>query len=233
MKILVPIKRVPDPQTNISVKGDGTGIVTDNVKFVINPFCEIALEEALRIKEQQGGAEVVLVSIGQKVAQEQLRTGLAMGADRAILVLSDDELDAATTAALLAKLVDQEKPELVLAGKQAIDDDANQTGQIHASMHDWPQATFASKVEFSGDKKDVTVTREVDGGLETVAFTLPGIMKARKKELKEIPLAELGVDAKPRVKTHKVSPPPKRAAGRKVETVQELVNLLHTEAKLI
>ena len=233
MKILVPIKRVPDPQTNISVKPDGTGIVTDNVKFVINPFCEIALEEALRIKEQQGGAEVVLVSIGQKVAQEQLRTGLAMGADRAILVLSDGELDPATTASLLAKLVDQEKPELVLAGKQAIDDDANQTGQILAALLDWPQATFASKVEFSVDKKEVTVTREVDGGLEVVAFALPGIMKARKKELKEIPLADLGVDASPRVKTIKLAPPPKRAAGRKVETVQELVNLLHTEAKLI
>jgi electron transfer flavoprotein beta subunit len=250
VKILVPIKRVPDPQTNISVKGDGTGIVTDNVKFVINPFCEIALEEALRIKENQGGAEVVVISIGDKVAQEQLRTGLAMGADRAILVLAEG-IDPATTADVLAKLVAQENPELVLLGKQAIDDDANQTGQILAALLDWPQATFASKVEFSGDKKEVTVTREVDGGLEVVAFalpgvittdlrlnepryaSLPGIMKARKKELKEIPLADLGVDAKPRVKTLKLSPPPKRAAGRKVETVQELVNLLHTEAKLI
>ncbi|MEW6267970.1 MAG: electron transfer flavoprotein subunit beta/FixA family protein [Thermodesulfobacteriota bacterium] len=251
MKILVPIKRVPDPQTNISVKADGSGIVTDNVKFVINPFCEIALEEALRIKENQGGAEVVLVSIGHKVAQEQLRTGLAMGADRAILVLSETELDPAVTASVLKKLVEQESPDLVLLGKQAIDDDANQTGQILAAMLDWPQATFASKVEFSGDKKEVTVTREVDGGLEQVAFalpgiitsdlrlnepryaSLPGIMKARKKELKEIPLAELAGDAAPRVKTLKLAPPPKRAAGRKVETVQELVNLLHTEAKLI
>lgn len=250
MKILVPIKRVPDPQTNISVKGDGTGIVTDNVKFVINPFCEIALEEALRIKESQGGAEVVVISIGDKVAQEQLRTGLAMGADRAILVLAE-EIDSATTANVLAKLVAQESPDLVLLGKQAIDDDANQTGQILAALLDWPQGTFASKVEFSGDKKEVTVTREVDGGLEVVAFalpgiittdlrlnepryaSLPGIMKARKKELKEIPLAELGIDAKPRVKTLKLAPPPKRAAGRKVETVQELVNLLHTEAKKI
>jgi len=251
VKILVPIKRVPDPQTNISVKGDGTGIVTDNVKFVINPFCEIALEEALRIKESQGGAEVVLVSIGQKVAQEQLRTGLAMGADRATILVLAEEIDSSTTANVLAKLVAQESPDLVLLGKQAIDDDANQTGQILAALLDWPQGTFASKVEFSGDKKEITVTREVDGGLETVAFalpgivttdlrlnepryaSLPGIMKARKKELKEIPLAELGVDAAPRVKTHKLSPPPKRAAGRKVETVQELVNLLHTEAKLI
>jgi electron transfer flavoprotein beta subunit len=251
VKILVPIKRVPDPQTNISVKPDGTGIVTENVKFVINPFCEIALEEALRIKEKQGGAEVVLVSIGQKVSQEQLRTGLAMGGDRAILILSETEVEPAMTARLLAKIVDQEKPDLILAGKQAIDDDANQTGQLLAALLDWPQATFASKVEFSDDKKEVTVTREVDGGLEVVAFalpglitadlrlnepryaSLPGIMKARKKELKEIPLADLGVDAAPRVKTLKLSPPRKRAAGRKVETVQELVNLLHTEAKLI
>jgi electron transfer flavoprotein beta subunit len=250
VKILVPIKRVPDPQTNISVKPDGSGIVTDNVKFVINPFCEIALEEALRIKESQGGAEVVLVSVGGKVAQEQLRTGLAMGADRAILVIAEQELDPATTGVVLQKIAENEKPELILMGKQAIDDDANQTGQTLASILDWPQATFASKVEFSGDKKEVTVTREVDGGLETVSFalpgiittdlrlnepryaSLPGIMKARKKELKEIPLAEFGVGA-PLVKTVKIDPPPKRAGGRKVETVQELVSLLHTEAKLI
>ena len=251
MKILVPIKRVPDPQTNIAVKPDGTGIVTDNVKFVINPFCEIALEEALRIKENQGGAEVVLVSIGAKVTQEQLRTGLAMGADRAILVLADGELDPATTAEVLKKIVESESPDIVLAGKQAIDDDANQTGQLLAAALDWPQATFASKVEFSGDKKEVTVTREVDGGLEVVAFalpgiittdlrlnepryaSLPGIMKARKKELKEIPIAEFGVSGDHKVKTLKLSPPSKRSAGRKVETVQELVGLLHTEAKLI
>jgi len=251
VKILVPIKRVPDPQTNISVKPDGSGIVTDNVKYVINPFCEIALEEALRIKEKQGGAEVVLVSIGQKVAQEQLRTGLAMGADRDILVLSDGELDSSATARVLAKIAGDEKPDLILLGKQAIDDDANQVGQILAATFDWPQATFASKVEFSADKKEVTVTREVDGGLETVSFalpgiitsdlrlnepryaSLPGIMKARKKELKEIPVADLGVDVSPRVKMLKLTPPPKRSGGRKVESVQELVNLLHTEVKII
>ncbi|MFM7143127.1 MAG: electron transfer flavoprotein subunit beta/FixA family protein [Alphaproteobacteria bacterium] len=251
MKILVPIKRVPDPQTNISVKPDGSGIVTDNVKFVINPFCEIALEEGLRIKEQQGGAEVVLVSIGPKVTQEQLRTGLAMGADRAVLVVAEEDLDPATAAVVLKKIVEAESPDLVLAGKQSIDDDANQVGQILASSLDWPQATFASKVEFSGDKKEVTVTREVDGGLEQVAFalpgvitvdlrlnepryaSLPGIMKARKKELKEVPLADYGVAGAAKVKTHKMAPPPKRSAGRKVETVQELVGLLHTEAKLI
>jgi len=251
VKILVPIKRVPDPQTTINVKADGSGIVTDNVKFVINPFCEIALEEALRIKEQQGGAEVVLVSIGQKVTQEQLRTGLAMGADRAILVGTDDAVEPALAAAVLKKLIEQEQPDLVMLGKQAIDGDSNQTGQLLAAALDWPQATFASKVVFSDDKKEITVTREVDGGLETVAFalpgivttdlrlnepryaSLPGIMKARKKELKEIPLAELGIDTAPRVKTVKIQPPPKRQGGRKVESVQELVNLLHTEAKLI
>jgi len=251
VKILVPIKRVPDPQTNIAVKPDGSGIVTDNVKFVINPFCEIALEEALRVKEQQGGAEVVLVSIGPKVTQEQLRTGLAMGADRAMLVVAEEELDPATAATVLKKIVEAESPDLVLAGKQSIDDDANQVGQILASSLDWPQATFASKVEFSADKKEVTVTREVDGGLEQVAFalpgivttdlrlnepryaSLPGIMKARKKELKEVPLADYGVAGAAKVKTHKMAPPPKRSAGRKVETVQELVGLLHTEAKLI
>jgi electron transfer flavoprotein beta subunit len=219
VKILVPIKRVPDPQTTINVKGDGSGIVTDNVKFVINPFCEIAVEEALRIKENQGGAEVVLVSIGQKVSQEQLRTGLAMGADRAILVLGDDAVEPALAAAVLKKVVEQEQPDMVLLGKQAIDDDSNQTGQLLAAALDWPQATFASKVVFSDDKKEITVTREVDGGLET--------------ELKEIPLAELGVAATPRVKTVKIEPPPKRQGGRKVESVQELVQLLHTEAKLI
>jgi len=251
VKILVPIKRVPDPQTTINVKADGSGIVTDNVKFVINPFCEIAIEEALRIKENQGGAEVVLVSIGQKVSQEQLRTGLAMGADRAILVGTDDAVEPALAAAVLKKLIEQEQPDLVMLGKQAIDGDSNQTGQLLAAALDWPQATFASKVVFSDDKKEITVTREVDGGLETVAFalpgivttdlrlnepryaSLPGIMKARKKELKEIPLAELGIDASPRVKTVKIQPPPKRQGGRKVESVQELVNLLHTEAKLI
>jgi electron transfer flavoprotein beta subunit len=251
VKILVPIKRVPDPQTTINVKADASGIVTDNVKFVINPFCEIAIEEALRIKEAQGGAEVVLVSIGQKVSQEQLRTGLAMGGDRAILVVTDDAVEPALAAAVLRKLVEQEQPDLVLLGKQAIDDDANQTGQLLAAALDWPQATFASKVVFSDDKKEVTVTREVDGGLETIAFalpgivttdlrlnepryaSLPGIMKARKKELKEIPLADLSVDAAARVKTVKIAPPPKRQGGRKVESVQELVQLLHTEAKLI
>ena len=251
MKILVPIKRVPDPQTNIVVKPDGSGIAEDNVKFVINPFCEIAIEEALRIKENQGDAEVVLVSIGDAVCQEQLRTGLAMGADRAILVVADKLLDPATTTEVLAKIVADEQPELIMLGKQSIDDDANQTGQLLASTLDWPQATFASKVEFSDDKSEVSVTREVDGGLETLAFnlpgiittdlrlnepryaSLPGIMKARKKELKEIPLAEAGASDSLQVETLNLVPPAVREAGKTVETVEELVELLHSEAKMI
>jgi electron transfer flavoprotein beta subunit len=251
VKILVPIKRVPDPQTNIVVKPDGSGIVEDNVKFVINPFCEIAIEEALRIKENQGDAEVILISIGDAVCQEQLRTGLAMGADRAILVVADKPLDPATTTEVLAKIVADEQPELVLLGKQSIDDDANQTGQLLASTLDWPQATFASKIEFSDDKSEVTVTREVDGGLEAIAFSLPGIvttdlrlnepryaslpgiMKARKKEMKEIPLAEAGASDSLQVETLTLVPPTVREAGKIVETVDELVELLHSEAKLI
>jgi electron transfer flavoprotein beta subunit len=251
VKILVAAKRVPDPNATIKVRPDGTGIVTDNLKYVVNPFCEIAIEEALRIKEKHGGAEVVLASIGAQVSQEQLRTGLAMGADRAILVLADGDVEPIAVARVLQKLVEQESPDLVLMGKQAIDDDSNVVGQMLAEMLGWGQATFASEIKFADDKGSAVVTREVDGGLEDINVTLPaiitadlrlnepryaslpGIMKARKKELKEIPLAELGVDAAPRVKTKKLAPPPKRDAGRKVETVQELVNLLHTEAKLI
>ena len=251
MKILVPIKRVPDPQTNIQVRPDGSGIVTDNVKFVINPFCEIAVEEALRIKEKRADAEVIVLSIGGKESQEQLRTALAMGSDRAILVLVDGPQDPATAAAVMHKIVEQEQPKLVLAGKQAIDDDANQTGQLLAAMLDWPQATNASKLEIAADGGEATVTREVDGGLETLAFplpavvttdlrlnepryaSLPGIMKARKKELREIPLAELGLGDTTKVKTVAISAPSKRQAGKKVESVAELVSLLHTEAKII
>jgi len=248
VKILVPIKRVPDPATTIRVLPDGSGIATDNVKWVINPFDEIAIEEALRIKEKQGG-EVVLITIGQSTWQEQLRTGLAMGADRAILIKNDAALDSLALARILAKVIGDENPELVLLGKQAIDDDSNQVGQMLAEMLGWPQATFASKVEFA-DKK-VTVTREVDGGLETIAFnlpavvttdlrlnepryaSLPGIMKARKKELKEIPADSLGVDLAPKLKIKTLAAPPKRQAGRKVGSVQELVQVLHTEAKVI
>lgn len=248
MKILVPIKRVPDPATTIRVLPDGSGIATDNVKWVINPFDEIAIEEALRIKEKLSG-EVVLATVGQSAWQEQLRTGLAMGADRAILVKHDGALDSLAIARILAKVISDEKPELVLLGKQAIDDDSNQVGQMLAEMLGWPQATFASKVEFADQK--VTVTREVDGGLEAIAFnlpavittdlrlnepryaSLPGIMKARKKELKEVPAESLGVDLVAKLKVKTLAAPPKRQAGKKVGSVQELVQVLHTEAKVI
>jgi electron transfer flavoprotein beta subunit len=251
VKILVTAKRVPDPETVIKIAPDGAGIATDNVKWVINPFDEIAIEEALRIKEKVAGSEVVLVSIGQKAAQEQLRTGLAMGADRAILVLSDEPLEPLAVARVLQKLADQEKPDLILMGKQAIDDDANCAGQMLAELLGWPQATFASKVELAGDQKGAKVTREVDGGLETIGVplpaivtadlrlnepryaSLPGIMKARKKELKEIPVAQLGADVAPRVKVVKLETPPKRQAGRKLGSVQELVQVLHNEVKVI
>ena len=250
MKTLVTVKRVPDPETTIRVKPDGSGIVTDNVKYVINPFDEIAIEEALRIKEKLSG-EVILVSIGAKVVTEQLRTGLAMGADRAVLILCEQELDSLAVARVLAKLIEYEKPELVLMGKQAIDDDSNQAGQMLAALLGWPQATFASKVELAADQKSVQVTREVDGGLETVGFalpgiitadlrlnepryaSLPGIMKARKKEIKEVAIADLGADVTPRLKVLKLEPPAKKQAGKKLETVQALVDSLHTEAKVI
>jgi electron transfer flavoprotein beta subunit len=248
VKILVPIKRVPDPATTIRVLPDGSGIATDNVKWVINPFCEIAIEEALRIKEKQTG-EVILLSVGQTTWQEQLRTGLAMGADRAILVKTDAALDQLAIARIIAKVAGDEKPDLIILGKQAIDDDSNQVGQIVAETLGWPQATFASKVEFAGDK--CTVIREVDGGLETIAFklpglittdlrlnepryaSLPGIMKARKKELKEIAADSLGVELAPKLKIKRLDAPPKRQAGRRVASVEELVQVLHTEAKAI
>jgi electron transfer flavoprotein beta subunit len=265
VKILVTVKRVPDPNAAIKVKPDGSGIVTDNLKYVINPFDEIAIEEALRLKDKSGGAEVVLLSIGGKVSSEQLRTGLAMGADRAMLVLAEQELDSLAVARILQKVVGDEKADLVLMGKQAIDDDANQAGQMLAALLGWPQATFASKTEsleseaekqgvpgiVLEDGKGAKVIREVDGGLETLQVplpavitvdlrlntpryaSLPGIMKARKKELKEIPVASLGVDVTPKLKVLKLEPPPKRQAGRKVGSVQELVQVLHNEAKVI
>ena len=251
MKILVPAKRVPDPNSTIKVKPDGSGIVTDGLKWVINPFDEIAIEEALRIKEKLSGSEVVLVGIGSKASSEQLRTGLAMGADRAMLVVTDDALDSLAVARVLQKIVTDEKADLVLMGKQAIDADSNQAGQMLAELLGWPQATFASKIELGADQKNAKVTREVDGGLEVLEValpaiitadlrlnepryaSLPGIMKARKKELKEIPLASVGVDTAPRLKVLKMDPPPKRQGGRKVETVQDLVNALHSEAKVI
>ncbi len=251
MKVLVTVKRVPDPETTIRVKSDGSGIETDNIKYVINPFDEIALEEALRIKEKLGSGEVVLVSIGDSVVTEQLRTGLAMGADRAILVGCDQDLDSLAVARILAKIVEEESPQLVLMGKQAIDDDANQAGQMLAALLGWPQATFASEVVLSDDQQAVKVTREVDGGLETIGFalpgiitsdlrlnepryaSLPGIMKARKKEIKEVAAADLGADITPRLTIDSLEPPTQKEAGKKVETVEELIGLLHDEAKVI
>ena len=251
MKVLVTVKRVPDPETTIRVKSDGSGIETDNIKYVINPFDEIALEEALRLKEKLGSGEVVLVSIGDRVVTEQLRTGLAMGADRAILVGCDQDLDSLAVARILAKIVEDESPQLVLMGKQAIDDDANQAGQMLAALLGWPQATFASEVVLSDDQQAVKVTREVDGGLETIGFalpgiitsdlrlnepryaSLPGIMKARKKEIREIVATDLGVDIAPRLTINSLEPPTQKEAGKKVETVEELIGLLHDEAKVI
>ena len=251
MKILVTAKRGPDPETIIKITSDGTGIATEGVKWVVNPFDEIAIEEALRIKEKVAGTETIVVSIGSKTAQEQLRTALAMGIDRAILVVAETALDPLAVARVLAKLVEMEKPDLVITGKQAIDDDSNCAGQMLAELLHWPQATFASKVEVAGDQKSGKVTREVDGGLETIGVplpavvtadlrlnepryaSLPGIMKARKKELKEILVADLGVDVTPRVTIVRLETPPKRQGGRKVASVQELVQVLHNEAKVI
>jgi electron transfer flavoprotein beta subunit len=248
VKILVPVKRVPDPATTIRVLPDGSGIATDNVKFVINPFDEIAIEEGLRLREKHTG-EVILLSVGQTTWQEQLRTGLAMGADRAILVKNEQPLDSLAIAHVMAKIVEDEKPDLVVIGKQAIDDDSNQVGQMLAEMLGWPQATFASKLEIADGK--CTVVREADGGLQTIAFalpavittdlrlnepryaSLPGIMKARKKPFKEVAIDSLGVDLAPKLKIKTLTAPEKRQAGRKVGSVEELVAVLHTEAKVI
>jgi electron transfer flavoprotein beta subunit len=250
VKIIVAIKPVPNPDEKVKIKPDGSGVVLDNVKMVINPFCEIAVEEGLRIKEKQGG-EVVILSVGPKEGEQQIRTALAMGADRAILVETGKGLDSLAVAKYMAKAVEQEKPDLVLLGKQAVDDDNNQVGQILAAILSWPQATFASKVEFVADGKKAHVTREVDGGLETIEVplpaivttdlrlnepryaSLPGIMKARKKELKAIPGASLGVDATPKVRVLFLSAPKERAGGRKVADVAELVAKLKNEAKVL
>ncbi len=250
MKVLVAIKPVPNPDEKVKIKGDGSGIVLDNIKMVVNPFCEIAVEEALRIREKQGG-EVVIVTVGPKEGEQQVRTALAMGADRAVLVESGTDLDSLALAKVLAKVVESEKPGIVLMGKQSVDDDNNQVGQILSAVLGWPQATFASKVEFSADGGKANVTREVDGGLETIEVTLPaivttdlrlnepryaslpGIMKAKKKEMKVVPVASLGVDVTPKVKVLKYIPPKPRAGGGRVADVLELVGKLKNEAKVI
>ena len=249
MKVLVPVKRVVDYNVKVRVKADETDVDLSNVKMSMNPFDEIAVEEAVRLKEKGIATEVVAVSCGPAACQDTLRSAMAMGADRGILVDTDDELQPLAVAKLLKAICEKEGPSLLICGKQAIDDDSNQTGQMLAALMDWPQATFASKVELASDK--VTVTREIDGGLETLAMalpavvttdlrlnepryaTLPNIMKAKKKPLDTIAADSLGVDVAPRLKTVKVSEPPKRAGGVKVADVADLINKLRNEAKVI
>ncbi|WP_419899815.1 electron transfer flavoprotein subunit beta/FixA family protein [Roseomonas sp. USHLN139] len=248
MKLLVPVKRVVDYNVKVRVKADGTGVETANVKMSMNPFDEIAVEEAVRLKEKGGATEIVAVSIGPAQAQEQLRTALAMGADRAILVEAEGT-EPLAVAKLLKALVEREQPGLVILGKQAIDDDMNATGQMLAALLGWAQGTFASKLEIAGET--AKVTREVDGGLETVSLklpaivttdlrlnepryaSLPNIMKARKKPLETLKPGDLGVDVTPRLTVLKVEEPPKRQAGVKVGSVAELVSKLRNEAKVI
>ena len=249
MKVLVPVKRVVDYNVKVRVKSDGSGVDIANVKMSMNPFDEIAVEEATRLKEKGAATEVIAVSCGVTQCQETLRTAMAIGADRGILVETAEELQPLAVAKLLKALVDKEGPQLVILGKQAIDDDCNQTGQMLAALLGWPQATFASKVEIAGEK--ATVSREVDGGIETLSIslpaivttdlrlnepryvTLPNIMKAKKKQLDTFKPEDLGVDVKPRIKTLKVSEPPKRGAGVKVADVAALVDKLKNEAKVL
>ena len=249
MKILVPVKRVVDYNVKIRVKADQSGVELANVKMAMNPFDEIAVEEAVRLKEAGKATEIVAVSAGPAQCQETLRTAMAIGADRGILVESDADLQPLAVAKLLKALVDKEQPQLVILGKQAIDDDSNQTGQMLAALLGWPQATFASKVEVGGD--GVQVTREIDGGLETLALplpavittdlrlnepryaTLPNIMKAKKKPLETVKPAELGVDVAPRLTTLKVVEPAARSAGIRVADVAQLIDKLKNEAKVL
>ena len=249
MKLLVPVKRVIDYNVKVRVKSDNTGVETSNIKMSMNPFDEIAVEEAVRMKEAGTAAEIIAVSMGVQQCQETIRTALAMGADRGIHVKCDDELQPLAVAKLLKALVDKESPDLVILGKQAIDDDSNQTGQMLAALLDWPQGTFASGVELSEGK--ARVIREVDGGLETIEIdlpaiittdlrlnepryaSLPNIMKAKKKPIEEMTPDELGIDVAPRLTTLKVEEPPKREAGVMVESVAELVDKLKNEAKVI
>mgnify|MGYP001358074703 CR=1 FL=1 len=249
MKILVPVKRVVDYNVKVRVKSDGSGVDIANVKMSMNPFDEIAVEEAMRLKESGVVTEVVAVSCGVTQCQETLRTAMAIGADRAILVECADELQPLAVAKLLKALADKEQPGLVILGKQAIDDDCNQTGQMLAALAGWPQATFASKVEIAGDSANVT--REIDGGLETIKVrlpaivttdlrlnepryaTLPNIMKAKKKPLDTYKPADLGVDVTPRLTTLKVAEPPKRSAGELVADIAQLVDKLKNVAKVL
>jgi len=249
MKVLVPVKRVVDYNVKVRVKADGTGVETANVKMSMNPFDEIAVEEAVRLKEAGAAAEIIAISVGPVQCQETLRTALAIGADRAILVETAVEAQPLAVAKILKAIVAREQPGLVIMGKQAIDDDSNQTGQMLAALLNWSQATFASKVKVSGNALEVT--REVDGGLETLSVnlpavvttdlrlnepryvTLPNIMKAKKKPFETLTPDALGVDVAPRLKTLKVQEPPKRSAGQMVKSVPELVQKLKNEAKVI
>ncbi len=249
MRILVPVKRVVDYNVKIRVKGDGSGIELANIKMSMNPFDEIAVEEAIRLKEKGIATEVVAVTIGEKKCEETLRTALAVGVDRAIHVVTDQRIEPLAAAKMLQAIVGRENVDLVIAGKQAIDDDANQTGQMLAGLLGWPQATFASKVEIANG--EATVTREVDGGLMTIAVKLPAvittdlrlnepryaklpdIMKARSKPLVVLTTEELGVDTTPRMKIIKLEEPAKRKGGGKVKDVAELVDKLRNEAKVI
>ena len=249
MKVLVGVKRVVDANVKVRVKGDGTGVETANVKMSMNPFDEIGVEEAIRLKERGVASEVVAVSAGAAACQETLRTALAMGADRGVLIETGAELQPLAVAKLLKAVVEKEGPRLVILGKQAIDDDCNQTGQMLAALLGWPQGTFASRLAFEGER--LSVTREVDGGLETVALalpavvttdlrlnepryaSLPNIMKAKKKPLETLTPAQLGVDVAPRLTTLRVVEPPPRQAGVRVSSVAELVDKLRNEAKVI
>ena len=249
MKIIVPVKRVIDPYVSIRVKSDNTGVETDNVKMSMNPFCEIAVEEAIRLKEAGKATEIIAVSIGNQTCQETIRTALAMGADRGIHILTDQIVEPLAIAKILSKIIDEEKPGLVFSGKQAIDGDNNQTGQMLAALTDMPQGTFASKLEIDGEK--INVTREIDGGLQTISLnlpaiittdlrlnepryaSLPNIMKAKKKTIDQKTPEDIGVDVSPRLTTLKVVEPPKREAGVKVESISELVEKLKNEAGVI
>ena len=249
MKILVPIKRVVDYNVKVRPKADESGVDLNNVKMAINPFCEIAVEEAVRLKEAGSATEIIAVTVGAENAQEQLRTALALGADRAILVETDLEVEPLGISKVLKAIVEKESPNLIIMGKQAIDGDNNQTGQMLAALMKYPQATFASELKIEGEK--AVVTREVDGGLQTISInlpavvtsdlrlnepryaSLPNIMKAKQKPLEVIKSDDLGVDLNPRISTLKVSPPPEREAGIIVESVDQLVEKLKNEAKVI
>ncbi len=251
MKILVPLKRVPDPDTKIRIKTDGSGLELDGVKFAVNPFDAIALEEALRIKESQGSAEIVVVSIGGEECIEQLRVGLAMGADRAVLIKTVETFDSLAIAKILQALYRREQPDFVLMGKQAIDDDSNQAGQMLSALLGIGQATFVSKLELIENNAAARCARETDAGLETVSVklpaiittdlrlnepryvSLPGIMKAKKKPLEEIPLSDLNISVASRTQVLKLEAPPRRKAGIRVKTVEELVDKLKNEARVI